>query len=832
VTNELLAHKKQNDGPLSTVEVVFNLPIERTFTYYVPEYFPKIKEGSRVLVPFGKQTITGIVVAYSPQPANDSFELKPIIDIIDDTPLISEKMLELTRWIADYYMCSWGQALFLALPRGTDQAIKEKVYLTSDNNFEDLTERQRELYFIIGEAPGNTKAYYRKKFGYGSFYSVLSALKKKGLVRIEREYLEPRAKELHRLFVHIPKNYETLKEQFPDFLKYVTRRPEIDAYLKSHAGQDILQSEFLKETRMARPTLAKMAGYGLCSIVEKRLERKIEFGESAERPIVRLTPDQERAIAEITPFVEEERFQPFLLHGVTGSGKTQVYIEILKKVLAKGKTAIILIPEIALTPQTVRRFQKVVGEEIAVFHSKMSLGERLDYWEACFEGRIKCVVGPRSALLAPLRNIGLIVVDEEHEYTYKQTDMDPRYNARDVAIYWAKMNNAVVILGTATPSMESYFNARQGKYHLIEMMNRVENIKMPAVEIVDMRRSQKFGTGELRLFSKTLIEKIEHRLDKGEQVILLQNRRGFSSFMQCQECGFIPVCPNCDISLTYHSYGHKLKCHLCGFTQEAFDDCPQCGAKGMMYKGTGTQRIEEALQKALPTARILRMDRDTTKHKMAHERILQSFGQGQADILLGTQMIAKGLDFANVTLVGVISADVGLSIPDFRSPERIFQLLTQVAGRAGRREKQGEVVVQTYSPTHYAIRFAQMHDFTGFYFEEIKHRKNYHYPPFVRIIQILVQDTDFYTTLNRTRKIAGILRMTASRFSQVLGPAPAIIQRMNNLHRWVVTLKLNPRTDPTGRRTKEVLRQRLKPFLEHHKKAGQVIIDVDPLALN
>ena len=816
------------------VEVVFNLPLNQAFSYLVPEHIsPSPAPGSRVLVPFGKQTITGIVVQKR-QPELKDFErkLKHVVDVLDPEPLISEKMLELTHWIAEYYLCSWGQAVFLALPRGTDEAIKEKVYPNADRPPENLTERQRELFLLIGDAPGNTKGYYRKKYGQGSFYSILSALEKKGAVRIVHERTEARAKDLFRQFVSIPADYDSKKEAFDDFLKYIRKRPEVDAYLQDHAGQEILRSEFLRQTGMADATLKKMAGYQIVEIIHKKVERKFEVDDQEEREILHLMPDQEKAVAAILPFVEQGTFKPFLLHGVTGSGKTQVYIEILKEVLKRGKTAIVLIPEIALTPQTVRRFQKVVGDEIAVFHSKMSLGERLDYWKACYEGRIKCVVGPRSALLAPLSNIGLIVVDEEHEHTYKQTDMEPRYNARDVAIYWAKMNNAVVLLGTATPSLETYFNARRGKYQLIEMMNRIDNVKMPSVEIIDMRRAKKIGTGEMRLFSENLMEKITQRLERKEQVILLQNRRGFSAMMQCGECGFIPVCPNCDISLTYHSHGHKLQCHLCGYTQPAYDYCPNCGSRQMMYKGTGTQRIEEALQQALPQARILRMDRDTTKGRQAHEKILHSFGQGEADILLGTQMIAKGLDFGNVTLVGVISADVGLSIPDFRAPERIFQLLTQVGGRAGRREKQGEVVVQTYSPTHYAIRFAQTHDYSGFYFEEIKHRQAYRYPPYVRLIQILVQDVDFYDTLNRTREIAGLLKMTVARYAQILGPAPAIIQRMNNMHRWVVTLKLNPQTDPTGKITKAILRERLKDFLNTRKKSGQVIVDVDPIMLN
>ena len=812
------------------VEVAFNLPINQTFSYRVPPELRSVQAGMRVLAPFGKQFLTGLVVMKRDRPGFN--KVKDIVDLLDEQPLLTEKMLELTKWISQYYLSSWGQALFLALPRGIEEAVKEKVFILKDLPDHTLTERQRELFLIIAENPGNTKTYYRKKFGYGSYYYLLNVLKEKGFVYFEKEYIEASAKELFRQFVKINEAYTQLKEKYQDFQKYLKRRPEIDAYMMEHLGQEILRSQFLQETRMSAATLAKMCRYDLCKIVTKKVERRIEFEDVEEPPIVQLTEEQTHAIQTITPFLERKEFNTFLIHGVTGSGKTQVYIEILKKILERGQTAIILIPEIALTPQTVRRFKKIVGDEIAVFHSKMSLGERLDYWHACYEGRIKCVVGPRSALFAPLKNLGLIVVDEEHEHTYKQTDLNPHYNARDVAIYWARMNKAVILLGSATPSLESYYNALKKKYTLIEMKKRIDDVQMPEVEIIDMRKAKKVGQGELRLFSELLINKINERLSKNEQVILLQNRRGFSAFEQCTECGYIPICPNCDISLTYHAHGEKLQCHLCGYTLPAYQFCPNCGGKQIVYKGTGTQRIEKALKEVIPNARILRMDRDTTRSKNAHQNILQAFANGEADILLGTQMIAKGLDFGNVTLVGVISADVGLSIPDFRAPERVFQLLTQVAGRAGRRQKVGEVMVQTYSYTHYAIQYARKHDFVGFFNEELKHRKNFNYPPFVRMIQILILNKDFLETLNTARKITAILKKKVSNYAQILGPAPGIIPRMNNMHRWVVSLKLNPATDPTGKLTKQLILQGLGSLLEKRQKNQQIVVDVDPITLN
>ncbi len=807
------------------------MPIDRAFTYSVPEDLHFVQPGMRVLAPFGRQDLTGIVVSVAQQ--SHWPKTKNIVDVLDPEPLITPQMLELTRWIAEYYMSSWGQAAFLALPRGTEEAVKDKVFLVSDVLDESLTERQKELYLMISENPGKTKTYYRRKFGYGSFYSILNVLQKKGLVYVEKEHVEARAKELQRKYIEIPENYLELKQQFPDFLKYVKKRPEVDQFLTEYAGKQLLQKDFLEQTGMAHGTMLKMVAYGLLNQVMKRYERRLHFEPQEEPKIERLSAEQSQALQTILPAVQAGAFKTFLIHGVTGSGKTQVYIEVLKRVLEQGRTALVLIPEIALTPQTVRRFQRIVGEDkIAVFHSKMSLGERLDYWMACYEGRIQCVVGPRSALFAPLKNIGLIVVDEEHEHTYKQSDLEPRYHARDVAVYWGKMNEAVVLLGSATPSLESYLNVRRGKYHLIEMKKRIDDVKLPEVEIINMRTAKKMGEGELRLFSQMLIEKISERLVKGEQVMLLQNRRGYSAMMQCSNCGYIPLCPNCDISLTYHSYGNKLQCHLCGHRMPAYEFCPNCGGEQIIYKGTGTQRIEQALKHFLPQARILRMDRDTTRGKEGHEKILQAFARGESDILLGTQMIAKGLDFGNVTLVGVVSADVGLSIPDFRAPERIFQLLTQVAGRAGRRQKQGEVVVQTYSHTHYAIQFARYHDYAGFFNEEIKHRQNFKYPPFVRLIQILVSAENLSAALQKSREITSLLRRIVVRYAQVLGPAPAIVERLNNQHRWVISLKLNPQTDPTGKKTKELLKRHLSALFEHRKKGVQVIVDVDPLTLN
>ena len=784
----------------------------------------------RVFIPFGKQMITGVVVNLLDKSPYSS--CKDIIDVLDDKPLISQELLELTKWVADYYFASWGQAVQLALPKGIDKREKEIVHLAKEDPHIELTDRQRELYMLIGDHSGCSKDFLRKKFGAGSLYYLLNRLEEKGLIVRQKQIEGARVGQLLRKFVAVPDDYAARKEAHEDFLKYLRRRPDVDRYLTEHAGQRILMKHFLKETRMSSPTLQKMHRYQIVNLREEAVEREPVFSPSDEENHLILTPEQQGIVEEIARELSEDTFKVYLVHGITGSGKTQVYIEALKQVLRKGKSGLILIPEIALTPQTVRRFKAVFTEKIAVFHSKMSPGERYDAWMACYEGRAKIVVGPRSALFAPLQNLGLVVVDEEHESTYKQMDNAPRYNARDTAVFRAMQNNALVILGSATPSLESYFNARRGKYVLKEMNERVDNLKLPDVHIVDMKSPANRVKPDIMLFSKLLAEKIEDRLIKKEQIILLQNRRGYSSFLQCKNCGFIPVCPNCDVSLTYHSYNEQLQCHLCGHKQPAFFDCPNCGGEQIVYKGSGTQRIQKQLKELFPQARILRMDQDTTRGKNRHDSILTAFGDKEADILLGTQMIAKGLDFGNVTLVGVISADVGLALPDFRAAERVFQLLTQVAGRAGRGEKGGEVVVQSFLYSHYAIQLAKNHDYNGFYDQEIRFRKEYNYPPFIRIIQLIFTSKKTSEVINEARLFALNLNKLAKPYCQVIGPSPAIIPRMKNRYRWQLLLKLNPQSDPTGKHTKHILENLTKPQKGSRKSSVQIIVDVDPLNLN
>lgn len=811
---------------MTFAEVVFNLPLKHSFTYKIPTQFIGVLPGCRVYVPFGKRIITGVVVAVKDNSAFKS--VKDIIDLLDEKPLLKPGLLKLTEWISEYYMSSWGQAIQLALPKGLDEFEKEIIHLVEELPGVELSEKQQDLYHTIANNPGKSKTYYRKKFGYSSFYALLNNLKDKGLIFSEVEKQTAKVGALLRYYVRIPEDYEFQKNKNVDFQKYLEKRPDIECYLIEQIGKKILVSDFLKATKIARATLQKMAQKEIVKIEHLALERKHEVSYKEENLIEQLTKEQQDAIDKITKYTSKGKFKSFLLHGITGSGKTVVYIEILKRVIEKDKNAIILIPEIALTPQTVSRFKSVFGEKIAVFHSKMSVGQRYDAWMACYKGQVKIAIGPRSALFAPLDNLGLIVVDEEHEQSYKQTETAPLYNARDVALYLGKADEAVVVLGSATPSFESYNNALRGRHDLIEIKNRATSALLPSVILVDMIQERK-NKDSGKVFSQTLLEKIENRLSKKEQVIIFQNRRGYSSFQQCMHCGFIAKCSECEVTLTYHSYDNKLKCHYCGLEIHATNKCFNCGNDELQSKGIGTQQIQEELSVKFPKAAILRMDQDTTRGKNAHDQILSSYRDGKADFLIGTQMISKGLDFPNVTLVGVVSADVGLAIPDFRSPEKVFQLLAQVAGRSGRGDKPGEVVIQTYQISHYAIQYAKNHDFNGFYKEEIIHRETYKYPPFVRIVQIMVSSSNLTEAITKARGIAIPIRKHGKFLCDVIGPSPASISKIKNLYRWQVLVKINKKYDPVGKKTRELLHNVLAPYSKNKSSSFFLNIDVDPV---
>jgi primosomal protein N' (replication factor Y) (superfamily II helicase) len=806
------------------IDVIFNINSYDAFTYSVPEEIATVPQaGQRVLAPFGNRILTGVIVDVKSD--TNLSRIKEIIDILDEDPLITKEMLQLMSWMSEYYLSPPGQTIQAALPRGIER--RSEVYATPEGGIDpdgvSLTDKQRFLYDIIARDPGMTIRYYREKFGVGAVNHFIRVLENKCLIKTQVKISGTKVGPVNRKVVRII-------DEFPADVSGLRNQEKVLAILNNMKGRKYSIPDFLSQTGFSRSRIATLDKFGLVQVSNEEITRSTKFAYDEKQKKIVLNSSQKSALSKIKAAVIAEKFRVFLVHGVTGSGKTQIYLEAINNTLNKGKTAIVLIPEISLTPQTVGRFENFFPNQVAVFHSRMSLGERYDTWRKINAGDYPIVVGPRSALFMPLKNLGMIVVDEEHDNSFKQNGSKPRYHARDVAIYRASQNSCVVILGSATPSMESYYNAKAGKYELLELPERINNVSMPRVSVIDMR----YGKGQKResqIFSTQLLKKLNERIRNDEQTILLQNRRGYSSFIQCVSCGYIPQCPHCAIALTYHSYDKSLHCHYCGHSAPTGKNCEKCNSEQLKYQGSGTQKIESELKRFLPTAKILRMDQDTTTVKDAHDTYLQAFRAKKFDILLGTQMISKGLDIPNVTLVGVISAEIGLSLPDFRASERVFQLLTQVAGRAGRDQRPGEVIIQSYLEHHYSIQFARNHDFIGFYNAEIEHRNQLSYPPFSRIINLKVTGDNLNATIQASREVAAMLR----RFSQgnfvVTGPAPCPLTILKNRYRWQILLKLNMKSDPSGKRTKLVLKKHLENNLKFKKGDTRVTIDVDPVEM-
>ena len=597
-------------------------------------------------------------------------------------------------------------------------------------------------------------------------------------------------------FYHLNSHYDTSIKISP------IQKKIIDCV--SEKGE-VLRKELVNISLSAVSTLVKKG----ILVEEKREHYRLQSSIHIENK-KDLTDEQKHVVDEVLSHEEKT----FLLYGVTGSGKTEVYMEIIEHYLNLGKSSIVLVPEISLTPQMVERFQSRFGEKIAALHSGLSDGEKYDEWRRIYRGEVSIVIGARSAIFAPLPNIGVIIVDEEHSDSYKQSDPSPRYQAKDVAIWRSRYHHCSVVFGSATPSLESMARAQKGVYSFVTLPNRVNGKKLPPVRVIDMNQVMKQNRG---YFSFELLQGIEKRLKKHEQVILLLNRRGYSSFVTCKNCGYTFKCPNCDITLTYHKSSNTLRCHYCGYGEKVFSKCPECGEQSLSNLGVGTQRIEEELNKSFPTARILRMDYDTTSRKGMHEKMIHSFQNHEADILLGTQMVAKGLDFSNVTLVGVINADTSLNIPDFRSSENTFSLLSQVAGRSGRSEREGEVVIQSFNPDHYAIRYASLHDYFSFYQEEMKIRRQLKYPPYYYLCNIRLSGRDATYIFDEALKIKKSLERNLSH-TILLGPSTATIFKVNNIYRYHILLKYKDSKD---------LYEIFNKIIDHYRDNHKIKIDID-----
>ena len=795
-------------------DVSLPVPLAQAFTYRLPATLEhRVQPGCRVLVPFGARTLTGVVLRLHDQAPEAA--IKDVLKLLDEEPILDAEMLALGQWIAHYYCAPLGEVLRGMAPLA-GETRHAKVYSLTDAG------RDATRQLVIGEAEKDptlqllrliesrplSASYIAKKIPDAA--RILKALEKRGFATVEDTDAErdPLRASATRLRVEFLLRAEA---------KLPRPERELLSFLELHPGAHNLKG--LEATLKNASTAARaLARRGLV-----KLETEAQVYREPERPPRTLNIHQLAAYQRIEASLRAGEFAAFLLHGVTGSGKTEIYLRAIEACLALGRNALLLVPEIALTPSVAGQFHYRFGDSVAILHSAFHDAERAEQWRRLRSGAARVAVGTRSGVFAPIQNLGLIVVDEEHDQSYKQQET-PRYHGRDVAILRARESKACVVLGSATPALESRYNAGRGKFQLIELPERIERRPMPDVAIVDMRE-EFLATRKLSNFSRILVEAIDARLKNGEQTMLLLNRRGFSSFVTCRACGHRIECPNCAVTLTYHRRDRRLLCHYCNHAQHVPSVCPQCESDHVQFIGSGSEKVEEELHQMFPAARVARMDRDTVSGKRHFETILDGFRERAFDILVGTQMIAKGHDIPNVTLVGVISADVGLSLPDFRSAERTFQLLTQAAGRAGRGDLPGIVLIQTMNPEHYAIRFAAEQDYAKFYEKEIQFRRTMRYPPFSALANILVRSEQQERALEWSAELGRLLD-PAPEGIKALGPAEAAVSKIKREFRYQILLKATDR---------KLLNQTLQLIRNHALKqkwgSTALVIDVDPVTL-
>ncbi len=822
-------------------EVILPLAVSKPYTYSIPEeLLTQVRSGMRVEVQFGGNKLYAGVVLKTHDQA-PSHKVKPILSLIDNEPIINECTLKFWQWLADYYACSLGEVMEAALPANLKLASERRLMLSPmyDDNFIGLDDKE----YMIAEALSIQETIsiddVRKILNLKSVFHVIKRLLDKKVIYLYEEMSEkykPKKIACVRLAEPYHSDRQKLQHAFEICSRAIRQTEALLAFVQADREQEFVRRQDIYKKAKADSTVLKaMEKKGIFELFEKEVSRLGGYEEELLE-IPELADQQVRALSEIHDHFKEKNV--VLLHGVTGSGKTRVYIELIEAAIKRGEQVLYLLPEVALTTQIISRLQKVFGDEIAVYHHRISNNERVELWMSVrqFEhgssseskGKVaaNCILGARSGLFLPYTNLGLVIVDEEHDTSYKQHDPAPRYNGRDAAIYLAHLHGAKVLLGTATPSIESFKNAKAGKYGLVEMPERFGGIELPEIVIVDAKQEAK----ERKLqshFTSVLLEELKAALERGEQAILFQNRRGYAPTLRCTTCDWHSECVHCDVSLTYHKFRQTLQCHYCGYTQQVTSKCPACGGIDLKLHGFGTQKIEDELKIYLPEANIGRMDYDAVRTKDAHARIINDFEEKRLDILVGTQMVTKGLDFENVSIVGVLSADSLLQFPDFRSGERGFQLITQVAGRAGRKNKQGKVIVQAMNTTHPVLREIFDHDFPTFYEREIKERKAFLYPPFSRLIKVTLKHKK-PDVLNRGgQAFVKVLRGKLGK--RVLGPSVPPVGRVRSYYLLDILIKmeLNPKL---WKLSKDTIRDATQYM---QKEAGfstvRVNTDVDPV---
>jgi len=809
------------------IEVILPLSLSKNYIYRVPFHLNEdAAVGKRVIVQFGKNKIYTALIKSISQTAPEFYQAKYIIDVIDEYPVINAVQLQFWDWMTDYYICNEGDVMSAALPAGLKLASETIIILREDIDLDQLVMPDKEAILIAAMVKQKrlTVDQISKLLGQKTVFPIIRSLLEKEIIYIAEEVVE-KYKPLLKSFITLNPVYAE-EGNFRQLFEILERAPkQLDAllaYVKlSKAGAEISKQVLLEESGCGPGALKSLLDKQIFFLKKKAVSRLEDENDDLILNF-KLSEAQATALAKIE--TEFETKDVVLLHGVTASGKTQVYIKLIEEAIAGGGQVLFLLPEIALTTQIVERIKRYFGDAIGVYHSKFNDNERVEIWNHVMNGKYKIVLGARSSVFLPFGNLKLIVVDEEHESSYKQNEPAPRYQARDAAVYLAYLHKAKIVLGSATPSIESYHNALGNKYGLVTLNERFGGVELPVQEVVSIADETK-KKKMVSYFSSVLIDDITATLEKKEQVILFQNRRGYATILICKTCGFAPKCINCDVSLTFHKSSGKLHCHYCGHQESSMNICPACGSVHIEQKGFGTERIEEELSLIFPEVKIARLDVDSTRTKNSLQKIIGDFQEKKTDILIGTQMVAKGLDFDNVTLIGVINADTLLNYPDFRAFERSYQLLAQVAGRAGRRDKQGKVCIQAYDDDHRIIKQVVDNNYVEMYNDEIAERKQFHYPPFTRLIFINVKHKDANLLNAAANRFAAMLR--AQLGTRVLGPEQPLVSRIRNYYIKQIIIK----SEKTAaiQKVKAVLRQTILDFNSEKTYKGVIIqVDVDP----
>ena len=823
------AEVQHTDRETLFVEVILPLAIAKNYTYRVPfQLNNEVAIGKRVVVQFGKSKLYTAIVASIGNQAPEKYEAKYLIEILDDRPVVSERQLQFWQWLSEYYMCTVGEVMNAALPSALKLASETKVVLNKGFEFDRAALHDKE--FMIVEAlelqSELTVGDIAKLLGQKTVMPILKLMFEKNVINISEEVSE-RYKPRKKTFIKLNPIYndpENLKELFPILEKRAPKQADaLLAYIKLARHQKtISKSELVEESGAGDASIKSLIEKEIFIAEEKNVSR-LYFDDDEFSSDFLLSDNQQNALGEIKELFAQK--DVVLLHGVTSSGKTQIYIRLIEDMINSGRQVLYLLPEIALTTHIIERLRQYFGSSIGVYHSRFNDNERVEVWQKVLNHEYKVVLGARSSVFLPFDDLGMIIVDEEHETSYKQFDPAPRYNARDAAVYLANTYHSKVLLGSATPSFETYYNARTHKYGLVELLERFGGVELPQTEVVSIAEETKKKTMQSH-FTSVLMEDMAKALSNKEQVILFQNRRGYAPLLICRTCAYTPKCINCDVSLTFHKSSGKLHCHYCGYREDAPSVCPACGSTHLEYKGFGTEKVEDELTMLLPEARISRMDLDTTRSKNSLQNILNDLEEKRIDILVGTQMVAKGLDFSDITVIGIINADSLLKYPDYRANERSFQMLAQVSGRAGRRGKQGKVVIQTYDPNHRVIKQVIENDYKDLYLTEMEERRSFKYPPFYRIINLDIKHKNADILYNQAEYMATELRKNFG--DRVIGPEVPLVSRIRNYYIKSIMLKFE-KDGVSINRVKAVIRDIITQFQTTKLSKGSIIQpDVDP----